>query len=51
VQDRKSFREYSLRPDLADGLIEMTIPDKSYNRLQRYRLPDKEQQWLHLRDE
>ena len=28
LQDRKSFREYSLKLALADGLIEMTIPDK-----------------------
>ena len=26
--DRKSFRERYLKPALADGLIEMTIPDK-----------------------
>jgi len=51
LHDRKSFRERYLRPALADGLIEMTIPDKPNSRLQRYRLSDKGQQWLQLRDE
>jgi len=51
LQDRKSFRERYLRPALADGLIEMTIPDKPNSRLQRYRLTDKGRQWLQLRDE
>jgi len=46
LQDRKSFRERYLRPALADGLIEMTIPDKPNSRLQKYRLTDKGRQWL-----
>ncbi len=50
-QDRKSFRERYLRPALADGLIEMTIPDKPNSRLQRYRLTDKGRQWLQLSGE
>lgn len=37
LQDRKSFRERYLKPALADGLIEMTIPGKPNSRLQRYR--------------
>ena len=45
LQDRKSFRERYLRPALADGLIEMTIPDKPNSRLQKYRLTDKGRQW------
>lgn len=43
---RKSFRERYLRPALADGLIEMIIPDKPNSRLQKYRLTDKGRQWL-----
>ena len=48
LSDRKSFRERYLKPALADGLIEMTIPDKPNSRLQKYRLTDKGQQWLAL---
>lgn len=43
--DRKSFRERYLKPALADGLIEMTIPEKPNSRLQKYRLTDKRQHW------
>ena len=39
--DRKSFRERYLKPALADGLIEMTIPGKPNSRLQKYRLTPK----------
>jgi len=46
LSDRKSFRERYLKPALADGLIEMTIPDKPNSRLQKYRLTDKGHQWL-----
>jgi hypothetical protein len=41
LQDRKSFRERYLKPSLAEGLIEMTIPDKPNSSLQKYRLTDK----------
>ena len=44
--DRKSFRERYLKPALAAGLIEMTIPEKPNSRLQKYRLTDKGRQWL-----
>jgi len=41
LTDRKSFRERYLKPALADGLIEMTIPEKPNSRLQKYRLTGK----------
>ncbi len=44
LSDRKSFRERYLKPALADGLIEMTIPDKPSSRLQKYRLTGKGRQ-------
>ncbi|WP_053552333.1 Fic family protein [Desulfuromonas soudanensis] len=44
LSDRKSFRERYLKPALADGLIEMTFPDKPNSRLQQYRLTDKGRQ-------
>jgi hypothetical protein len=46
LSDRKSFRERYLKPALADGLIEMTLPDKPNSRLQQYRLTDKGRHWL-----
>jgi len=46
LTDRKSFRERYLKPALAAGLIEMTIPDKPNSRLQQYRLTAKGRQWL-----
>ena len=46
LSDHKSFRARYLKPALADGLIEMTIPDKPNSRLQKYRLIDKDRQWL-----
>jgi len=50
LQDRKSFRERYLQPALAEGMIEMTIPDKPNSRLQKYRLTEKGQQWLQDRE-
>ena len=41
LRDRKSFFERYLRPALALGLLEMSIPDKPNSRLQKYRLTDK----------
>ncbi len=45
LHDRKSFRERYLKPALAEGLLELTIPDKPNSRLQQYRLTDKGRQW------
>jgi Fic family protein len=41
LRDRKSFFERYLKPALALGLLEMTVPDKPNSRLQKYRLADK----------
>ncbi len=51
LQDRKSFRERYLVPALADGLIEMTLPQKPNSRLQKYRLTNKGRRWLHRRED
>lgn len=50
LSDRKSFRERYIKPALAEGLIEMTIPDKPNSRLQKYRLTEKGLQWLATTD-
>lgn len=44
LRDRKSFFERYLRPALALGLLEMSIPDKPNSRLQKYRLTEKGRQ-------
>ena len=46
LQDRKSFRARYLAPPLAEGLIEMTIPDKPNSRLQKYRLTERGEMFL-----
>ena len=51
LQDRKSFRARYLRPSLAEGLIEMTLPEKANSRLQKYRLTDKGRRWLQRQNE
>jgi len=40
LKGRANFEDRYLKPALAIGLIEMTIPDKPNSRLQRYRLTD-----------
>jgi len=50
LQDRKSFRARYLRPALAEGLIEMTLPEKPNSRLQKYRLTDQGRRWLQVRN-
>jgi hypothetical protein len=49
LQDRKSFRQRYLKPALAEGLIEMALPDKPNSRLQKYRLTDQGRRWLQRR--
>ena len=41
LTDRKSFRERYLTPALAEGFVEMTLPDKPNSRFQRYRATAK----------
>ena len=41
LKDRRRLRETYIKPALAGGLIEMTIPDKPNSRLQKYRLTSK----------
>ena len=50
LQGRKSFRERYLRPALAEGLIEMTLPEKPNSRLQKSRLTDEGRCWPQRRD-
>ncbi len=38
--DSRSFKRH-IEPLLADGFIEMTVPDKPNSRLQKYRLTDR----------
>lgn len=44
LRDRKSFFERYLRPALALGLLEMSIPEKPNSRLQKYRLTESGRQ-------
>ncbi len=51
LKDRKSFRARYLTPALAEGLIEMTLPEKPNSRLQKYRLTEQGRRWLPRRNE
>ena len=44
--DRTKFRHQVLNPLLAEGHLEMTIPEKPTSRLQKYRLTAKGRAWL-----
>jgi ATP-dependent DNA helicase RecG len=46
LRDRRHLREHYVDPALAEGLIEMTIPDKPTSRLQQYRLTEKGRVWV-----
>jgi len=46
IKHKPTFRENYLHPALANGLIEMTIPDKPQSRMQKYRLTDTGRAWL-----
>ena len=48
LSDRKSFQERYLKPALAEGLIEMTIPSKPNSRSQKYRLTSKGREWISI---
>ncbi len=41
LTDEKHFREYYQQPAIAQGLLEMTIPDKPRSNRQKYRLTEK----------
>lgn len=49
LSDRKYFRERYLKPALAGGLIEMTVPDRPRSRLQKYRLTGGGRRWMEQR--
>jgi hypothetical protein len=51
LKDRKSFRARYLMPAIAEGLIEMTLPEKPNSRLQKYRLTVKGRRRLQRRNE
>ena len=38
LKDRADVRDRYVRPSLAGGWVEMTIPDKPSSRMQKYRL-------------
>lgn len=40
LKSRENFERRYLKPALADGVLEMTLPDKPNSRLQKYRLTE-----------
>jgi hypothetical protein len=48
LSDHKSMTERYLRPALAAGLIEMTIPDKSNSRNQKCRITAMEKFFMEM---
>ena len=49
LKDRAHVRDRFIDPALAEGMIEMTIPDRPNSRLQEYRLSEKGRAWLTTR--
>lgn len=49
LKDRAHVRERYLNPAIAEGFIELTIPDKPNSRLQKYRLTKKGVEYLKLK--
>ena len=45
--DSRSFKRH-IEPLLADGFIEMTVPDKPNSRLQKYRLTDNGKKFINV---
>jgi len=46
LKDRKHLQERYLEPALAEGLVELTIPNKPRSNLQKYRLTKKGSAWI-----
>ncbi len=46
IKHRETFLDNYLKPLLASGWIQRTIPDKPTSRLQKYRLTEKGRAWL-----
>jgi ATP-dependent DNA helicase RecG len=46
LKDRKHVGERYLGPALAEGLVELTIPDKPRSSLQKYRLTEMGRAWF-----
>ena len=51
LKDRAHVRDRYIDPALAEGMIEMTIPDRPSSRLQEYRLSEKGRAWLDARSQ
>ena len=46
LKGQANFRDRYLRPSMALGVVEMTIPDKPNSRFQRYRITEKGRQLI-----
>jgi ATP-dependent DNA helicase RecG len=50
LKGQANFRDRYLRPSIALGVVEMTIPEKPNSRFQRYRITDKGRQLIKAGD-